>query len=206
MSRQEPPSVFPAEIPDHELIHAALHGHPERFDDLMRKHRPVIALLVLRQLRQREDAEDVVQKVFLKAFQHLSDFRGESRFSTWLYTIALNLVRNHVRARQIRRTESMDAPGKTEDSPRPQWPDKSPGPDTIVRGRFELDRVKKSLEGLADPYREIFTQHYFHYRTVKEVAALTGRPLGTVKVYLHRARKMVLLDMENTGGAPRVTS
>jgi RNA polymerase sigma-70 factor (ECF subfamily) len=151
--------------------------------------------MVHRHLRQREEAEDVAQQVFLQAYLHLGKFRGESKFHTWLYTIALNLIRNHVRQRNMRRTDSLDVSRTTEDAPGPQWPDKSPSTEEIIHHRWELERVMIALKNIADPHRAIFTLRYIQYLPLKEVAIRVGRPVGTVKVYLHRARKMVLTQL-----------
>jgi RNA polymerase sigma-70 factor, ECF subfamily len=190
-----PPNIIPDL--DAGLIQATLNGNQESFSELMRKHHPTVFLMVHRHLRQREEAEDVVQQIFLKAFQHLVDFRGESKFSTWLYTISLNLIRNHVRQRALRRMDSLDVPAKTEDGPSPQWPDKAPLPEDIIHYRWEMDRVRIALLKLPQDYRAIFTLHYFQHLSLNEVAERVGRPEGTVKVYLHRARKMILSDMQS---------
>lgn len=179
-------------ITDESLIESILRGDKKSFELLMRKHQTAIFNMVYRHVRQRQEAEDVVQQVFLQAFQNLEKFRGESKFFTWLYTIALNLVRNHVRQRNMRRMDSLDAPGKTEDTRGPQWPEKSPSPEKIVQDRWDLEQVQIALGSLTEVHRVIFTLHYFQYLSLKDVADRVGRPLGTVKVYLHRARKMVL--------------
>ncbi len=186
------------ETPDAELIHATLHDHPEKFNELIQKHQASIFRLVFRQVRQREEAEDVVQGVFFQAFQHLKSFRGESRFLTWLYSIALNMIRNHIRQRKRRQTESMDAPQNGDDDRPRQWPDKTPPTDDIVHHRIELLRVQQAARTLAEPYRAIFALHYFGHRSLHEVAARIHRPQGTVKVYLHRARAMVLAELERS--------
>lgn len=162
--------------------------------------------MVHRHLRHREEAEDVVQQVFIKAYQHLGKFRGESKFFTWLYTIALNLIRNHVRQRKIRHMDSLDVPTKFEEGPARQWPDKSPSPDDIVHHRWELEKVQVALKNLTDEHRSIFTLHYFQHLSLKEVANRVGRPVGTVKVYLHRARKMILSDLQSQEKVSSVTS
>jgi RNA polymerase sigma-70 factor, ECF subfamily len=181
---------------DETLLKSILKGDKKSYDLLMQKHQPAIFNLVHRQLRQREEAEDVVQQVFFQAYQHLEKFRGESKFFTWLYTIALNLVRNHVRQRNLRRMDSLDVPPKNDDSRAPQWPEKSPSPEKIVQDRWELERVQMALENLIEPHRTIFTLHYFQHLSLKEVAARVGRPVGTVKVYLHRSREMLLSQLE----------
>jgi RNA polymerase sigma factor (sigma-70 family) len=88
--------------------------------------------------------------------------------------------------------DSLDISSKTDDSPGPQWPDKSPLPEEIAHHRWELERVMIALKTIEDPHRTIFTLHYFQHLSLKDVAARVGRPEGTVKVYLHRARKMIL--------------
>jgi len=188
---------------DAEGIQAVRRGNPDAFQFLIQRHHGFVFLVVQRHLRHREEAEDTTQQVFLNAWKHLDDFRGESKFSTWLYTIALNLVRNRVRQRNKQRMESLDSFGKTEDSPLRQWPDRSPSIEDIVSQRWQVDQVKIALAGVGEPHRTIFALHYFQHLSLKEVADRVDRPLGTVKVYLHRARKSVLDRMGST--ASRVT-
>ena len=180
------------ETPDATLIRAVLDGDGEAFGILMGKHRAAISSMVFRHVRHREETEDVVQEVFFQAFQNLGRFRGESKFSTWIYSIALNRIRNHVRRRNVRRMDSIDDPGEGEDGRSPQWPDKSPPLDEAAHHRGELERVQEALLGLKEVYRAIFTLHYFQHFSLKDVGQRVGRPVGTVKVYLHRARKMLL--------------
>jgi len=178
-SESSPP---PIETSDDKLIESVLAGDKKSFEVLMRKHQSPIFNMVHRHVRHREEAEDVVQHVFLQAYQHLERFRGESKFFTWLYTIALNQVRNHVRQRNLRRMDSLDVTGKTDDSRSPQWPDKAPSPEEIVHHRWELERVQIALESMTEAHRTIFTLHYFQHLSLKEVAARVERPVGTVKV------------------------
>jgi RNA polymerase sigma-70 factor (ECF subfamily) len=177
---------------DQTLILATLQGNQQSFADLISKHQPAIFSMVLRHLRHREEAEDVVQQVFLKAYQHLESFRGDCKFFTWLYTIALNVIRNHARQRKLRRTSSLDGPGDPDDDRAPQWPDKAPSTEKIVQDRWDMERMRAALEHLIDPYKTIFTLHYFQHLSLIEVAERVGRPAPTVKVYLQRARKMIL--------------
>jgi RNA polymerase sigma-70 factor (ECF subfamily) len=180
---------------DDELIKSTLTGNQQSFNELIKRHQPALLLMVQRHLRQREEAEDVVQHVFLKAYQHLATFRREARFFTWLYTIALNVIRNHVRQRNLRRMDSLDVPAKTDDSRAPQWPDKAPSPEKIAQDRWDIEQVRAALANLMEPHRTIFTLHYFQHLSLKDVATRIKRPLGTVKVYLHRARKMIFSEL-----------
>jgi RNA polymerase sigma-70 factor (ECF subfamily) len=184
------------ETSDEDLIRAALKGDQKSYADLVHRHQPPILRMAQRHLRQREEAEDVVQQVFVQAYRHLSSFRGESKFFTWLYTIALNLIRNQVRQRNLKRMVSLDSGGPTDDAPSPQWPDRSPSTEDVVHHRRELERVVEALKHLGEPHRAIFTLHYFQYLSLKDVAVRVGRPVGTVKVYLHRARIAILERMK----------
>jgi RNA polymerase sigma-70 factor (ECF subfamily) len=184
------------DLSDAELIESALKGDQGGFATLVDRHSPSVTRMVQRHVRQTEETEDVVQQVFLQAYVHLARFRNEAKFSTWLYSIALNLLRNHVRQRNLRRMDSLDVPGSGQDEPPRQWPDAVISVEDGFQQRWDLDVVRKAAESLAElPYR-IFTLHYFQHLTLQEVADRVERPVGTVKVYLHRARKWVLARVD----------
>lgn len=102
--------------------------------------------------------------------------------------------------------DSLDMPANTSGPQTRQWADKSPLVEDIVHHRWELDRVLIALKNLPEPHQTIFTHHYFQHMPLKDVAERVGRPIGTVKVYLHRARKMVLSHLENKTTTKNVTS
>jgi RNA polymerase sigma-70 factor (ECF subfamily) len=187
----------PQNPPDRDLIQSYLQGDQKSFGELVLRHEPAISRMVHGHVRQQQDAEDAIQRVFLQAHKHLDKFRGEAQFFTWLYSIALNVIRNHFRQRSLRRMDSIDAPSSLEDESPKQWPDGAPPTDEVVHHRRELERVMTALESVANPHRAIFILHYFQNLTLREVGLRVGRPLGTVKVYLHRARKMVLDRMDS---------
>ncbi len=175
---------------DEKLISDTLAGRQESFGDLVRKHQNFVMDLALRMLRNREEAEDVIQQVFAEAYRHLSDFRHGSKFSTWLYAITLNRARNHLRSRKIRRMVSIDDAVSESDSRAPlQFPDTAPQPDAIIEKQFNLEWIQRQVETLSAEYKTIFMLHYFQDLPLHEVAKRIKRPIGTVKVYLHRARK-----------------
>src|SRR5688572_19425117 len=95
-----PDGVSVPEAEDDKLIRETLAGESQAFGLLMDKYRPRLLELAFRILRNKEDAEDVIQRVFLETYRHLSDFRHDSKFSTWIYSIALNRTRNHLRGRK----------------------------------------------------------------------------------------------------------
>lgn len=189
---------------DRELIDAAVAGASDAFGKLVQKYQTALFDMILRHLGHREEAEDVLQQVLLKAYQHLKDFRGESKFYTWLYTIALNHTRNHIRQKSTRRTTSLDYHPEGDDRA-PQWPDKGPTPEETVAQKTEIQALQEAMENLSAEQKSIFTLYYFQHMSLEEVAQRLEKPLGTVKVYLHRARKTVCKILENPMGLPMRT-
>ena len=181
---------------DEELLIATLAGETTAFGGLVEKYQAALLVMIFRQIGQKEEAEDLLQQVFLKAYQHLRDFRGQSKFFTWLYSIALNHVKNHLRQRKIRRTVSMDDVGVGEDGTGRQWADTRPTPEETVAQNSETQAMVKALEVLEGEQKSIFVMHYFQNLPLPEVAEKLGKPIGTVKVYLHRARKAVRRVLE----------
>jgi len=182
---------------DRHLIEDTLSGDPEAFGLLVRRHQSALFDLVLRVIGNHAEAEDIIQQVFIDAYRHLAEFRHGSQFFTWLYSIALNRARNHLRQRKTRRSVSLDGlvPGPDKASVF-QLPDSLPSPEEQVERKMNLDWIAGAIGGLPVEYQPIFVLHYFHNLPLDEVARRVGRPLGTVKVYLHRARKELLKARE----------
>lgn len=184
-----PPSEY-ATCPDAELIAAALAGDGEAFGWIVKRHRPPLLDMASRILGQREEAEDVLQEVFLGVATHLHTFRGESKLSTWFYTITLNRVRNQLRRRANRKTVSLD--GGSDVTKVIQEPsEKGPTLEEAEAQRREGERLRQAVEGLQTDFRSIFILHYYQHLPLEEVSRRLSKPLSTVKVYLHRARKQL---------------
>jgi RNA polymerase sigma-70 factor (ECF subfamily) len=183
----EPP---PVESNDSDLIEQALAGKEEAFGLLIARHKPRLYKFCLRMLANHEDAEDVLQQVFIEAYRHLASFRHKSQFSTWLHAIALNRARNHLRARKALRTVPLEFTSQdgNEVMAHP-LSGPSPTPDEIVEKRSDLDHVMQNIRALPSEYQEILVMHYLQNLPLREISARLSRPLNTVKVYLHRARR-----------------
>lgn len=182
---------------DQELISAVFSGDETAFTVLVSKHRPPLLEMACRILGQRQEAEDVLQDVFMNVHAHLRSFRGESKLSTWLYSIALNRVRNHLRRRGKRYFISLDA-GPEESGHIKELPEKGPSVDEIVAQKKDSENLRSAVESLPEIFRTIFILHYYQHLPLKEVALRLDKPLGTVKVYLHRARKSVAASLADT--------
>jgi len=182
----------PADADDLEAIRRVLAGDPNAFRALVDKYGGSILSLTYRMTGSRDDAEDLAQDAFLQAFSRLADFRVGARFHPWLYTIALNLCRNHLRRRTLVKWMSLQ-PTRTEDRSTPlDPPERSPDPETALLDQEAEARLQSAIEGLPLKYREVFLLRQSQELSYEEIAEITGLPLGTVEVRLFRARKRLL--------------
>ncbi len=179
---------------DRRLVDRAKGGDGRAFEALVRRYERWVFTLALRMVGDRGDAEDVAQEVFLKAYRGLQGFRGGSRFSTWLYSIASHHCLNHLagRASRTRRAERgggyPDGRGAALPSALDRIADASPGPDAVLE-RHELRcAIQRELLALTEHHRIVLILRDIQGMSYEEIAAALGVELGTVRSRLHRAR------------------
>ncbi len=170
-------------INDGQLVQAALGGDKEAFGRLVERYQDRVFNTLVRVLGSRDDARDIVQDAFVQAFVKLDSFRGDAKFYTWLYRIAMNLALSHRRRR--RPTESLDATkDNVGEEPVAQQP--TAAQEMIERERAE--QLQQALLELNDGHRQILVLRElegFSYETISEILEL---PVGTVRSRLFRAR------------------
>jgi RNA polymerase sigma-70 factor (ECF subfamily) len=164
---------------DSELVARTLRGDGRAFRELIERHHAMAYAAVRAVLGDRDEVQDVMQVVYLKAYQGLATFRGEARFSTWLYQIAR---REALDVSSKRRVETMDidtveiaAPGHH-------------APDTAVRERSERAWIDAALGELDETYRTAIELRYMAEKSYEEIGQIMGIPEGTAKTYVHRAK------------------
>ena len=175
-----------------ELVEKARGGNVRAFTELVTRYERNIFRLALHITQNREDAEDVLQEAFLKAFQHLDQFQGQSKFYTWIVRIAVNEALMKLRKRKSDRTVSLDEELDT-------------GEDTLVReiavwgedpeqlySREELQQIlNQAIQSLSAPYRTVFALRDIEELSTEETAAALGLTIAAVKSRLLRARLML---------------
>ncbi len=180
----------PTPIPDEsQRIAAILAGRHDQFHDLIRPYERTIFAMALAMLKNEADAEEAAQEAFLKAFRHLSSFRSESRFGTWLASIALNEARSILRRRNLLPTDSIN----TDDDPQPgispallrDW--REIPSEAIERAEVRAI-LRAAIDNLPALYREIFLLRDLDELSVNECAATLNISVSAAKVRLHRAR------------------
>lgn len=173
-----------------KLVQKCKKGDIESFELLIANHQKKIFNIAFRMLRNTEDASDIAQEVFLKAYKSISKFKETSSFSTWIYRIAVNTCIDEIRKRKKVVLYSLDSTIQSEDGELPaQWEDEGPRPDTIVENREMKSAVKKAVESLSEDHKTIIVLRDMDGFSYEEISELLDCSLGTVKSRINRARK-----------------
>ncbi len=178
---------------DFQLVFSCQKGETDAFEALVEKYQKKMLNLAYRMIGDYDEACEVVQDSFLSAYRSIKKFRGEARFSTWLYRIVMNLSKNRrkqIQTRAAREVTSIDAPAETEEGPlRMDPPD--PGPSTLEQmEKKEVDaRVQGCINGLDSEYREVLVLRDIQGFSYEEIRDILRIPDGTVKSRLFRARE-----------------
>ena len=182
---------------DEELVAHSMRGDAESFNQLIvRWERPIYAL-AYRVIGREEDARDVCQETFLRAFRALGGFRGQAKFSSWLYRIALNLCRDWIR--RERRAPVVQAPEGVDlvDLAGAQEP-AEPFEDLVARHDMSR-RVARAMAALPDEQRTAIILKEYHGLTFQEIASLLGCPLSTVKTRLYQGLSVLRRELGRDG-------
>lgn len=175
---------------DEALIGRCLSGDIEAFEGLVAAYQKPVYNLALRATGNAEDAMDVAQEAFLKAFRSLPTFRRGSPFKPWLLTVAANTATDFLRRRRPAATgefEEMDPP------------DASPGPEEIAEKGERSRCLKDAIMGLAPGYRIVVELFHIQGFSLGEVSEITGLNVTTVKNRLFRARRMLREKLAGRG-------
>ena len=184
---------------DATLIDRALAGDEWAYTYLYRAHRDRVRALVHRSARNADETEDLVQLVFIKAFQGLAGFRGQAAFSTWLTRIAMNVRTSYSRSLRKRKNwlnEVEDAAPALQ----ARWyasPHEDPEAVLVRKERREI--VMQSIRALPERHREAVWLHYVGERTYHEIVEELQVPIGTLKVWLYRGRNRLRGEVERLG-------
>jgi RNA polymerase sigma-70 factor (ECF subfamily) len=176
---------------EHELVRRCRQGDEAAFRELVDQYKGLVLALMVRSVRDAARAEELAQEVFLKVHRGLPHFRGESKLSTWIYRITVNLLSQE---RADLATVSLDEIRPGEDEPRIR-----PAQDDRAFSDFMLkDRLEKAIQRLPIQYQVLVNGHYLKGLRYEDLAEAMNLPMGTVKTHLHRAKRQLrhLLETE----------
>lgn len=166
------------------LLKRIAEGEREIFGELVLKHQDFIFNVVKGYVRFEEEARDITQEVFLKAYENIEKFRGDSKLSSWLYRIAYNLSMNWSERRAGRETQLDDSFAETLAAP----PDLA---DELYERELILARITEILEEIPLKYKVVIKLYYFEEKSYQEIADALAIPINTVKIQLLRAKEHI---------------
>src|SRR3984893_5691794 len=175
--------------PDVALVERARAGELAAFDQLVRQYERQVFRIAQHITQNREDAQDVVQDAFFKAYQKLEQFQGNSKFYTWLVRIAVNEALMRLRKRRTAKTVSMDEDVQTEDGSLPRdFADWTPNPEQQYKQAELKEILQKTIQGLPPGFRTVFTLRDVEGLSTEETAEALNLSIPAVKSRLLRAR------------------
>ena len=187
-------------VTETELVARARTGDQEAFEQLVLDNQNRVYSLAVRMVGDREEAADLAQEAFLKAWQGLRTFQGESSFSTWVYRLATNVCIDHLRRRQRRREVENPVSLDDEDSGWAEPVDLSQDPHRQLEAAERSRALERGLQQLSEPQRQILVMRELSGLSYQEIGAALELDLGTVKSRLARSRlalRKILLEDGN---------
>lgn len=171
-----------------QLIAQSQQGDTAAFGLLMHRHKDYAFKLAYRLLGCGDESRDVVQESFIRVWQHLAQFRKNHRFTTWLYSIVVNLATDRLRQQKRRQTLSLDRA--------PELPDKAASADVTLEQRETVRRIEALAKALPEKQRLVFVLRDLEDLSVAETAEILKIGRGSVKTHLYLARKRMRQALE----------
>ena len=168
---------------DKILLNRILGGDQSAYALLVERHQNLVFTICMRYLKSREDAEEAAQDVFVKAYRSLADFKGESKFSTWLYTVTTTSSLSFLRKKKLE-VHSLDQEAVFERVENQDGGNSA----NLIEQKSRVQMVNEAIALLNPDDAQVLTLFYKGEQTLEEIARILGKEPNTVKVQLHRAR------------------
>ena len=176
---------------DNEILSSVLRGDQQAYAEIVKRYQNFVFTIALRYAPNREDAEEISQDCFIKAYRSLADFRGESKFSTWLYTIVTTTCLTFLRKKKVE-VHSLDNEKVFEMA---ENQDSGMNANQVEQ-KSRVSMVNRAIALLSPDDAQIITLFYKGEQSLEEIAQIMHMEANTVKVRLHRARARLKEKME----------
>ena len=184
------------------IIRRVQHGDVNAFELLVAAYEKNVFNVALQMVGNREDAQDMAQEAFLKAYNSLSSFRGDSKFSSWLYRIVSNLCLDFKRRQGRRPSSSLTVEDDEGENVQLDIADESQSPEALLERKLTRDAVRRGLQELPDEQRQILLLREIQGLSYEEIGEAMGLEPGTVKSRIFRARKKLCAFLLQDGNIP----
>ena len=189
------------EVSEKKIIEKVLGGDANAFEELVLKYEKTVYNLALRMVGDRDDAFDMTQEAFIKAYGSLSSFRGDSKFSVWIYRIATNVCLDFLRSKSRKQQVSLTVSDDDEDA-QLDIPDPKADPEQQLIKKISMQSVEEGLKTLPDKQRQILVMRELGGMSYAEIGKALSIEEGTVKSRIFRARKRLCTFLLDSGNIP----
>ena len=181
------------------IVRKVLGGDANAFETLVLEYEKNVYNIALRMTGNSEDAADMTQEAFIKAYNSLQSFRGDSKFSVWLYRIVSNVCLDFLRSKNRRPTVSLSVEDDDGEDAQLDVADESQSPELLLDRKLTRDSVRRALDSLPPDYRQILLLREIQGLSYDEIAQALSLEVGTVKSRIFRARKRLCTFLIDDG-------
>lgn len=189
-----------------QVIEQILKGDINAYEQLVTRYEKSVYNLALRMTDNAEDAADMAQEAFIKAYNSLGSFRGDSKFSVWLYRIVSNVCLDFLRKQSRRPAMSLSVEDDDGEDVQLDVPDESMSPESLLERKLTRESVRAGLARLPEDYRQILLLRELQGLSYDEIAQTLDIGVGTVKSRIFRAREKLCAFLSKDGNIPEFVS
>jgi RNA polymerase sigma factor (sigma-70 family) len=176
---------------DKRLIGLALEGDQKAYESLLNKYRNLVFSIMFKMVHNPQEAEDLTQEAFMKAFNSLSSFNDEFAFSTWLMKIASNNCIDYLRKRKLRTYSIHESIQYKDEKIEIDILDQDAGPEKKMIQSEKREIIENAINELPERYRHVIILRHKEEKSYEEISELLNLPLGTIKAQIFRAREIL---------------
>ncbi|MEX0593276.1 MAG: sigma-70 family RNA polymerase sigma factor [Balneolaceae bacterium] len=175
-------------VRDESLMKRFQEGDEQAFSELVNRYQDRLHNFLFRYTRNRQDCEDLAQETFIRVYRKRDSYKPIARFSTWMYTIALNLARSEFRKQKKMQLVSIHEDPADSDSREMVFESVEVQPDRALENKMDMERLEDALDQLTEEYRDAVVLRDIQQLSYEEIAEITETPMGTVKSRINRGR------------------
>lgn len=186
---------------DEDVMELFQGGYEEAFAEIVHRYQDRLKNFVYRFTHNQLDSEDIAQETFFRVYRSRHSYERIARFSTWLYTIANNLVRSHYKKNSKMHLDSIFETDQHQQEYQIDLVDAEPSPEDQLQDSLMMTFVREALRQVPDEFREIVLMRDVQSLTYEEIMTVTGLPMGTVKSRINRGRVRLQVIIKKLAGA-----
>jgi len=181
-------------LSDNELVKIICQKDVARYDEIIDRYQGKLFAYLYRLMGSKEDAEDVLQDVFLKAYENLKSYDPKRKFSSWIYRISHNEAVNYIRRKSLKKFISWENIVMSKD--KLEMSNSENGADKIFLKKERKQELERALEKLPFKYRQILLLRYFSEKSYQEISEILAKPINTVGTLISRAKEKLYFEMK----------